>query len=832
MVSPQVMEMQSKLINSHLPLPLHQFTSSVKLHLHRIESILDNRHIKYTVRFVLNGKDIIPSRASPSLFAMNPLPLNLNNKYKQMHAQKLSSDGSGASPWKCCDFNDYIDMLHLLWSDLQPGVMLIVEFFSKNNHPTGWSVFHLFNYKKVLQYGQGLELLLMAGGCPQDWNTACRMIAIHDLYQNYYKSGQQYHDHVVYPQLKDFFIGRILVDILMKVAVPSSATSKSVAVGASGGEAVIVFEDRYPFTFVSYEQGAGMKTSNCNNEGQSGTGVGEEPDEDDEQLDPSLSSFLYRFGLHDAKRQQFSKYIYQFNYSLPWQEGVNVEMRELMWSYRDEMLEEVPSSAITPLLAMLNYTDHQKISWALTMLCKYRRRLKVVSMIPLFDHTLSCCAKLQTFAVSAMYHYITKVTHGDHSSKDLTGHSNHNNRLRIPLLENILFFLLFILSGKEFRDSALYRLFLFLISQYPYSFGAMSFWYLRSFLQPDGRINITHSTAILMVKDVLKLLPKDLKVKLANGWAFLACLTDVYNEVLRETEGQRVPLIQFSHMMRDRLREDYTADTTTSQEISIDNQRSVNNHLIHEFCLPNHCDFHALEKSNKGTDVLKNKLASATSNGVSGENLARSKPDDSADFVAIKDISVGGHICKEGSFTVWCTTPTNFMGSFVFVPELKWRSEFFMAQMMRMMNSIFISEGMEDIRCNFYECFSLGLPNRETVVTSHYKGAIALNTLIVEAIQYHNKVVKPPTTFTIRRNDQSMNKIPDDLLINYFEKNIPFRKHRQDSDFIDDYLYSLGGNSFSSLCHTKPTCDLYRIFVEFTCVGSPRCWSNKYNGYL
>jgi hypothetical protein len=287
------------------------------------------------------------------------------------------------------------------------------------------------------------------------------------------------------------------------------------------------------------------------------------------------------------------------------------------------------------------------------------------------------------------------------------------------------------------------------------------------------------------------LLPKDLKVKLANGWAFLSCLTDVYDEILQETDGQRVPMIQFAHLMRDRLREEYIADTTTSQAISLDTSQQRNRSastLTHEFCLPNHCDFHALESRNNATESLKNRLAAAT-----GETLTRSKPEDSADFVSIKDISVGGHICKEGSYTVWCSTPTNFMGSIVFVPDLKWRSEFFMAQMIRMMNSIFISEGMEDIECHYYECYSLGLPNRESVVTSHYKGAIALNTLIVEAIQYHNKVVKPPSTFAIRKNDQSMNKIPDDLLINYFEKNVAYRRHKQDSDFIDDYLYSLGG---------------------------------------
>lgn len=111
----------------------------------------EHRHIKFNIHLFLGGR--------------NP-PIT-----KQTKLYNTSSDSAATS--KCLfAVNELLEFTTIRQSDINLQCSVVIEAFSKNNHPIGWVYMPLYtqNQRRVRgEGGNGVEYLIIAGGMPTNW---------------------------------------------------------------------------------------------------------------------------------------------------------------------------------------------------------------------------------------------------------------------------------------------------------------------------------------------------------------------------------------------------------------------------------------------------------------------------------------------------------------------------------------------------------------------------------------------------------------------------------------------------------------------------------------
>ncbi|RYH31443.1 GAF domain-containing protein, partial [archaeon] len=161
----EMMAMVGKILASHVcDLRMNEYTSQSKLgkpsylypgvftcKLVGGYMFKEHRHIKFNVHLFLGGR--------------NP-PIT-----KQTKLYNTSQDSQVSS--KCMyNANEFMEFATIRQSDINLQCSVVLEAFSKNNHPIGWVYMPLFTESQRRVRGEGgggVEYLMIAGGMPTNW---------------------------------------------------------------------------------------------------------------------------------------------------------------------------------------------------------------------------------------------------------------------------------------------------------------------------------------------------------------------------------------------------------------------------------------------------------------------------------------------------------------------------------------------------------------------------------------------------------------------------------------------------------------------------------------
>jgi hypothetical protein len=431
LLSPYLIDLQFKTRNYTIYRPIYHCEGFLSFSLKRLFTKLTNRHLKYVIRVVIGGKNVIPIKTSTQLF--NVQMFDNKAAATTIAASRRSSseekeDSSSSSSLNVCDLNQFIEFSNLSLTSLTPSTMIIIEFFSKNNHPTGWTTFPLFQFSRYFQSSSVVSIPLLKDGCPEDWSLAMLQYQSCQRFFDYQGGGNnnhnnsplsnipsQYHDYT--KKLEELSCGLIEIEIL------------------NNNNSYYEDEQRIPFRIYS-------SISSENNSSSPYVPSSSLPIPQSRRFSSLLEWLNSCTNIPEMKRKKFysqisflscyylsSKSIHMTLPPVPSNSGavtaanvsssinhpniIDNETKDFLWNYRDLFLEQFPSYFVMFLLTILDFTQRSHIKWLLSKLSSpfsfnssdhtssSNMILSIPTVLTLLDNRLAF-GKLTSFAISSL----------------------------------------------------------------------------------------------------------------------------------------------------------------------------------------------------------------------------------------------------------------------------------------------------------------------------------------------------------------------------------------------------------------------------------------------
>jgi hypothetical protein len=689
---------------------------TVTVNFQRLLTISEHRHIKFTCRCVEFGNDITSMRTS-IMFTAQP------------HSEDI----------KLVELNTVMQFSKLEYGRLSPSTFLLVEFFSKNNHPSGWTLFPFFNSERYLQQGV-LDVPVFYSNCPPDWLIVGNIYSTAQCMDLY---DRDEYDRSIF--LNGMCSGSLLVEIHPDQSTPS--TTSSVAAGPLADNTSPMFYHEYAFAmppcnFSSYMLHRQMVSS-----------------VNGEQSTWTIPEWLMTLQLPEARRRKFATTLCAHFMILnpetlaltastsaaavrggtaspnnPHLSTVlDAETQQFLWEHRDSIQLRVPQ-LFSFFVFTMDWSPVEKQQWLLSTIHKWNR-LSIAHLLPLLDVRFGR-SPLHAFATSGLW------------------------PLSSSALLMLRFFLVTLTQAQFVSDHSLHRFLLYRVfgDAYPPAVSPPVAPISLPFIWQ--MIAIDHFHAYVGIKDqlllqpFLKLLSRNNRAYIANGLSFFQVVHKTYSEF--EAQGRlnlpaappgvdpnfaQETLSVILQEFKQRLSSNWPSDkpfVVPVGNLLTNTAHSTNIHILPAAPVLSHVQEVRLG-SYYGKDSMIFTLNSASS--LVADSATASPP-------------VG----------------------LIYLPHVNYRQENIFNQTIQIMNFIFMDKNVP-LSLFQSEIFPLTYDRVgnmcKVAVASYLPGAVSLNFLIVDAIKAFQKANKTQNMFQLRKTaEPALTKIPGDLLLSFFAASI------------------------------------------------------------
>jgi len=151
----------SKKLNSELS-PIYKFKEILKFKIGHVIFEKAHNHLKCSIQ-VFHGDIQFGKTKHTALYPTNSIIEETASIMGQLAVNYV----------KRCDFDCMIDFSDsgLKYSDIPLGARVILNFYSKNNHPVGWTGFTFFDFEQTFKTGEN-KFTLFEGECKSPLNTS------------------------------------------------------------------------------------------------------------------------------------------------------------------------------------------------------------------------------------------------------------------------------------------------------------------------------------------------------------------------------------------------------------------------------------------------------------------------------------------------------------------------------------------------------------------------------------------------------------------------------------------------------------------------------------
>lgn len=481
-------------------------SSSLDITFQRLLTVADHRHVKCTCRLIEFGHDLALLRIS-GMFSTQ-LYNHPELDFEDLKIANLSS------------FVAQFPKVSI--ARLTPSTYLLVEFYSKNNHPCGWTLVPFYDSQRHLLQGQQ-RLPIFYGQCPPDWLIIGNLFTTAQTLGLYYQSSaatsqdddtDEAEDHETRILSSDMCSGSLLLTLPM--------------VNANQG-GIVYYE-----SLLDGRQGVDYQAWQ-RNQLNSSLGNNSVPTSENSPY-LSIQDWLLSLHLPEVKRRALA---------------AALSPHQMVWSSADSLaagkaattqhVQQVHQQMLGPvldtetqlfitqhgqviqthlpeLLPFLAFTFHENTNsnsnaasnvptWLLSSLMQWRQ-LQPAHLLPLLDVRFNGSA-FQTFAVSSLW----------------TLPTNH--------LQHLIGLLATIANAHSNVDGALHRFLLqriFSSSSSPTSHWALSYlWHIQGHSYFHASVGMKDT---LLIQSSLSVLSTTWRQRLAQGQLFLSDLHQVYVEMV------------------------------------------------------------------------------------------------------------------------------------------------------------------------------------------------------------------------------------------------------------------------------------------------------------
>lgn len=718
---------------------------NVSINFHRLLTIAEHRHIKFTVRCVEYGNDIVTMRTS-IMFAALP------------HAEDV----------KIVELNTPMQFSKLEYGRLTPSSYLLVEFFSKNNHPCGWTIFPFYDGERYLRHGM-MDVPVFYGNCPPDW------LFIGTIFSTAQRMGLYDRDDT--SDRSVFLSGICSGSLLLELHPEQGPTNASSASSYGTQRAPTAFYHEFPFPlppchFSAYTLHRQMVHSTAG-----------------EASIWTIPEWLMTLQLPEARRRKLATALCAHfmilsteTLALNTMQGrtatttpnnphlstlLDPETQQFLWEHRDTIQHRVPQLFAFCLFTMdWSLLDRQQ--WLLSTLHKWNR-LTVAHLLPLLDVRFSN-SPLQAFATSSLW------------------------TLSSAPLYMLRFFLATLSQAQMSSDTSLHRFLQYRMyadvfpsterttGPSPWPFAVPFIWQLWS-------IDHFHSFAglkdQLLMQSYMRMLPKDQRAFIANGLLFFQDVHNIYANFV--TQGR----FNFPAMPPG-------TDPSFGQE------------AVHAVIQDFREALTSLWHGDKPWFLPLGSLVTHSAYSPNIYHLAATPV-----ITGIEDIRMGSYYGKETFIFHFSPDPAQQLPSvgLIYLPHVNYRLEHIHAQLINVMNFILMDKQvpLSLIQQEIYPLAFDRVGNQcKEAIATYVPGVVSLNFLIVDAMKAFQKANKTQNMFQIRKQaDPVMTKIPDDLLLAFYAANVndSLRNNRaamaeEMEHIIHTFMPNLAGKiiCFSSVC--------------------------------
>lgn len=788
LIAPYLLDLQKKAVNFALYRPIYHMEGNLQIQLHKLFTKLTNRHMKYTVRVVLGGKNLTPIKTSQQLLTVNmnggktttsrshgPNDYEDDETYSQSQAE---GDGEEI-PLNHCPINQLIDFNGLLIPALTPNCLVIFEFFSKNNHPTGWSALSLFHYNRYFralpppQSGETgrkiMTLPLIAGNCPEDWLLLLERFQLCQryFYENHSlvtsNNADHTHNHLeVIQQIQPFALGVLEVEVLNQIAtfyedeqrIPFHPYSPPVISSGNSVITVSTASHRHYLTvadwIMSLKSVPEVKRKNLS-----------------QQILPLVNYYLSTTKSSPPSNSAANSGSNTSGIILT--NLIDQELKEFLWGCRENFLDHFPSYLPVFLMTVFDFTQRIHIKW---LLIKLSSPIYTSSIAPSSASSTAGSTVVANFSLSApliLSLLDSRIAFGKLRTYATSSLFAITSKLSLPHITHILALFIYLLKGEIYSDSSLSRYLYAVSSLYPESAGIALFWLLQSHMIRSPLVEGYRGSIYL--KELLLLVPSTYRQLLTNGWNLLQYLT----------------------INIDWNSEEYFNPT------QINTNELFNSYTIKDFYLP----------------FISDEWKERLSHGTSTADLPRFSEVSSItpSFVFLQ----GGDDNYLQRYTLSCKTMQGRLEEYYFYPNYQMvESESCLQFILQTFNFIFHSQSSDfppEFQCYSQELYFTGLEN--TVIGKDLSvEQTSLSQLIAEYIKSKGKTPSNAIPTPKRGSGGSggsnnnsgsegnaITKIPEDLISNYIHETHGSQIDSFELQEIQSrFLYSLAGKVVSFVC--------------------------------